>query len=156
MLLTSYQQLRSFRPGIAGSGPTWEAPLHGHPLRSSSAWSCISFLCVMVDHLDLERLIYQRHPFPDFLASRMTVQAVGQGSSSSSRKKLKNKAEVEGNHNNVSPKGKNGCQPHQTREDSDQFLVIHRLFFEIDMRWWPITESCRCSKRTGLAIPSYL
>lgn len=36
------------------------------------------------------------------------------------------------------------------------FLVIHRLFFEIDMRWWPITESCRCSKRTGLAIPSYL
>ena len=66
------------------------------------------------------------------------------------------KAEVEGNYNNVSPKGKNGYQPHRTREDSDQFLVIHRLFFEIDMRWWPITESCRCSKRTGLAIPSYL
>lgn len=66
------------------------------------------------------------------------------------------KEEVEGNYNNVSPKGKNGCQPHRTREDSDQFLVIHRLFFEIDMRWWPITESCRCSKRTGLAILSYL
>ena len=43
--------------------------------------------CAIVDQLDLECLIYQWPPFP-YLATRMTVQVVGQGSSSS-RKKLK-------------------------------------------------------------------